>query len=173
MNSKEFIEKLKTLGWTLKSNVPSDVYTPNDIINRIELNAQPEFLEFINQFEILANNEDNIWFLSVKDYSKDNLGEGFSWNEFELQSLEAADENQRDNILQFWKMHLPFLMGVKSGYAYVALVLVGPDKGSIVAGNEPEYEETTKIAESLEEFFDIYIPILNNEMNIPALNIIA
>lgn len=90
------------------------------------------FLKFVEYFDLFANAEDNIWFISIKDYLKENNGEGFSWNEFELQSLEYSDGQEKKDVIKFWNDHLPFIMSVKSDYAYVAIVLNGEDKGQIV-----------------------------------------
>jgi hypothetical protein len=172
VNANQFIKKLSELGWQFIKTESSHNSAYNNVMKRITSSVATDFLDLISQYEILSNKEDNIWFLSVKDYLKKNDGEGFAWNEFELQSLESAEESQRDNILQFWKIHLPFLMGVKNGYAYAAIVLEGPDKGAIVTGNEPEYEETTKIAANLEGFFDTYISMLTKEIDTPALRML-
>ena len=58
---------------------------------------------------------------------------------------------------EFWSNHLPFMMSVKGGYSYVAIVLNAENKGQIVAGAEPEYEDTVVLADSLDGFFDKYI----------------
>lgn len=63
------------------------------------------------------------------------------------------------------------MMSVKSDYAYVAIVLNGEDKGQIVTGNEPEYEDTVTLANSLGEFFEKYILVLKGELDEPALKL--
>jgi hypothetical protein len=175
MNHIKFIKNLQALGWNFKEGTTQLQQTKdneNEVGEKIA-KCETEFVEFISSFSLMANAEDNIWFLSIDEYYKENDGEGFAWNEFELQSLEYAEKDEEVKIKNFWKHHLPFLMSVKSGYAYCAIVLDGEDSGSIVAGNEPEYEETTKIAGSLEEFFDLYYDVLTMKSKIPALSMLV
>jgi hypothetical protein len=56
------------------------------------------------------------------------------------------------SIEEFWDHHLPLLMSLKSGYAYLA---VEKDSLSIVGGVEPEWEETEVIARSLLELLEL------------------
>ena len=91
------------------------------------------------------------WFLTATDYA----GEGhaaFAWNEWELLSLDAAgdDEQGREAIRRFWDRHLPILLSVRDGYAYLAIDLESPG-GAVVAGREPEFEDVVVVARSFEE----------------------
>ena len=175
MNHIEFVKNLEALGWNIEKkplHLQELKNNGNEVAQKIA-KCETEFIEFISSFSVLAKAEDNIWFLSTDEYFKENDGEGFAWNEFELQSLEYAEKDEEVKIKNFWKQHLPFLMSVKNGYAYCAIVLDGDDAGSIVAGNEPEYEDTTKIAGSLGEFFDVYYEVLTIKSKIPALTMLV
>ena len=172
MNHEEFIDKLESKGWNVQRNQVDADYSQNEVAGKLD-KSPVELKQFINSFNLLANPEDNIWFLSLQDYLKENNGDGFAWNEFELQSLEAAeDEEEIAAIKAFWNAHLPFMLSVKNGYAYCAVVLDGADKGKIVIGNEPMYEETTVVAAVLNEFFDVFISFLEGEVSLPAFNIL-
>jgi len=48
----------------------------------------------------------------------------------------------------FWDRHLPVLMSVRDGYAYLA---IERDSLRVVAGREPEYEEVTPVADTVGE----------------------
>ncbi len=158
MKSDNFIKILTDNGWGFKaSNSKITITETNDIKKKLD-KVPNEFLEFISSFDELTSAENNVWFVSIKDYYKEQNEDGFSWNEFELQSLEAAEDDKEllESINSYWNNHLPFMMSVKNEYAYVAIVLSGDKKGSIVVGNEPEYEESIIVANSLSEFFGKY-----------------
>lgn len=58
---------------------------------------------------------------------------------------------QRD-IKAFWAEHLPLLMSVGGHYEYVAYCKSGENRGQYVQGTEPEFEQVTVVASSLNEF---------------------
>ena len=77
-------------------------------------------------------------------------------NEFELLSLEAAmdDESWKSEITRWWDSYLPIVLSVENGYSFYAIDLTN-DKGAIVHGYEPEFEEVEKVANTLEEFLEL------------------
>ena len=83
---------------------------------------------------------------TARDFSGES-GLAFAWNEWERQSIEAAegDEELERRVVAFWDSHLPILLSVKSGYAYFA---IEQSSLRIVRGEEPEYEEATPLAPS-------------------------
>jgi hypothetical protein len=174
MKYNNFIQELLKFDWQFESMNNKGEVDLNNIANGKLSNVNEDLVEFVKSFKTLANKEDNVWFLSIEDYAIANKGDGFAWNEFELDSMEyAEDEEQKAYVSNFWRNHLPFMMSVKNGYAYVAIVINGEDKGSIVSGSEPEYEEPVKISSSLDEFFDKYILVLKNELHLPSLKILS
>ena len=120
---------------------------PDRITERYRI--PPEWLDFISNFSRCSDSTDTKWFLTFEDYFEKN--EGFQWNEFELQSLEAADSDSgwKSSIISYWDRHFPIAMCVDGEYAYYA---VDTENGHVVFGCEPEYEEPTVIAESFEAF---------------------
>ncbi|MDR7211798.1 hypothetical protein [Flavobacterium piscis] len=174
MKYNNFIQELLKFDWQydpIDNNIEINLET---IANGKLLKTNENLLEFVKSFKTLANEEDNVWFLSIEDYAKKINEDGFAWNEFELDSMEyAEDDEQKASVTDFWNNHLPFMMSVKNGYAYVAIVLNGETKGSIVSGSEPEYEEPVTISSSLEEFFDKYILVLKNELDLSSLKILS
>ncbi|GGE50205.1 hypothetical protein EV200_109157 [Pedobacter psychrotolerans] len=172
VNHIKFTNILIACNWRFEeTQVKINTATAQDMVKERLSKTPSSFLEFVEYFDLLANAEDNIWFISIKDYLKENNGEGFSWNEFELQSLEYSDGQEKKDVIKFWNDHLPFMMSVKSDYAYVAIVLNGEDKGQIVTGNKPEYEDTVTLANSLEEFFEKYVLVLKGQLEEPALKL--
>lgn len=81
----------------------------------------------------------------------ENEDDAFSWNSFEQMSLEAAegDTNLENEVKLFWNAHLPIMMSVGGCYEYYAITL---NDGNIVHGSEPEFEESSIVAESFADF---------------------
>lgn len=108
---------------------------------------------FLSSYQTFCNADETQWFISAADYQND-AAEGFSWNEFETMSLQAADDDQAAiaQIISFWDRHLPVFMRVDGEYAYAAYCLGGENSGCYVAGREPEFEEVSVLGRSLPEF---------------------
>ena len=157
MHHAEFINTLVNKGWIVERNDAGVDHSKIDLGERID-KTSGEFKSFISSFSLLSAREDDRWFLSLRDYLKSDNAEGFVWNEFEVQSLEAAEgEDEISEIMAFWNKHLPFMLSVKNSYAYFAIILDGPDKGKIVMGSEPMYEQVSVVAANLPSFFQWFI----------------
>ena len=79
-------------------------------------------------------------------------------------SLEAAegDEVWKKEIKDWWSDKLPFIMSVKSGYSFYAIDL-GDNKGAILMGQEPEFEEANVVARDFDDFLEkIFKPTVMN-----------
>ncbi len=63
-------------------------------------------------------------------------------------------------IKSFWNEHLPICLSLKDGYSYYALCL---KDGTIVTGEEPEFEETTEVAPSFRDFLQM---LCNGELDL-------
>ena len=55
---------------------------------------------------------------------------------------------------------MPFIMSVKSGYSFYAIDL-GDNKGAILMGQEPEFEEANVVARDFDDFLE---KIFNNDI---------
>ena len=55
---------------------------------------------------------------------------------------------------RWWGEKLPIVMSVDGGYSFYAIDLSN-NKGTIVKGYEPEFEEVEEVASSIEEFFEL------------------
>lgn len=107
------------------------------------------YQSFLSKVKFCSNANETVWFNCISDFNGTS-DSAFTWNEFEKQSLESADDSDLKKTIQsFWDDHIPFLISVKSGYAYLALNI---QSGKIVFGEEPEYEETEEIYESFNQF---------------------
>lgn len=147
---EKFIEWAKNYNWNIALNSEkSDL--PDSIKNRY--NIPRIWFDFICNLRICENQFATKCFLTLKDYFPKSDGfEGFQWNEFELQSLEFAyDENQKEQIISYWNTHLPIILSVDGGYSYYA---IDTENGSVVSGYEPEYEESTVIADDFNSFIE-------------------
>lgn len=107
----------------------------------------------MSSFSQLSSPDENCWFLSIDDYSA-LAQDAFAWNEFEILSLDASSsDDERAMITTFWSRHVPILLSVRDGYSYLAV----RDDGVIIHGEEPEFEQTTLVAASLDELLRAFV----------------
>ena len=142
-----FLERLTERGWTRVASRPSSLQPPSRCAP-----IPDELLRFIASFDVLCSADETQWFLSIADYHRRE--EGFSWDEFESMSLEAAagDVQWQQAITSFWNAHLPVFMRVDGEYAFAAYCCAGENAGHYVSGREPEFEEVSVIGRNLAEF---------------------
>ncbi len=165
MENLVFIDFLKEKDWNVdKVTADTKEIHLDKLANGRLIKAPDDIKNFIQSFNVCANKEDNIWFLSLKDYDNETES-AFPWNEFENQSLESVDEDMKNDVVEFWETHLPILMTVKSGYQYVAVGIGEQNKGEIFYGSEPEYEEAVLIAKSFSEFKEKYCEALDGNLS--------
>ncbi len=146
---EEFLTYMKEQGWVVELNEKREHCLPQ-IIRERYISVPQQWLDFISAVKSLINDDDTTWFLCGDDF--DLLKEhSFRWNEWEIISLESAesDTEWESEIREFWNIHLPITMSVKSGYSYYAISM---NDGSIVHGSEPEFEECKIVANSFEDF---------------------
>lgn len=119
------------------------------------------YIEFLKTVDAIISPNQTKWFLCENNYNEtSNLG--FKWNEFELLSLEAAkgDEEWQFEIISWWTKHLPILISVEGEYSFYAIDLAN-NKGSIVRGYEPEFEEVEIVADNFIDFLNLIIENTN------------
>lgn len=168
MTTNEFIRFLSERGWQF---APSEEDAKSPRVENKAFEAAPDnFRKFAQSFGYLSTSGDSVWFISSQDYHSAPDEGSFAWNEFEQMSLDAAlDAEDEGEIRSFWESHLPFMMSVKGEYAYLAIVLTGKDKGAIVAGAEPVFEEAEIICPSFEQFLDLYRNVTEGKEEAAAL----
>ncbi|MBC2182523.1 SMI1/KNR4 family protein [Listeria sp. FSL L7-0233] len=143
-----FLEWAKNNNWQVDLSA-LEKKLPEQILRRY-VNIPDEYKAFYAQINLCSNAADTSWFLSEEDFLE-NEDDAFSWNSFEQMSLEAAagDENIENEVKLFWNSHLPIMMGVGGGYEYYAISLID---GNVVHGSEPEFEESSVVADSFADF---------------------
>lgn len=75
------------------------------------------------------------------------------WDTFKLISLDVAepDKEEMETVEKWWDKHFPFLIYTGWEYEFYA---VDVENGTVVNGFEPEFEDTEKVADSLNDFFE-------------------
>ncbi|MFF2890164.1 SMI1/KNR4 family protein [Paenibacillus sp. NPDC057967] len=156
MNKKisEFIIWANENGWDISRKSEFQLNVNSNITTRYK-EIPTKFLDFLSVVETCISPNEKTWFMCENEFNNNSDG-AFRWNEFELLSLEAAadDRNWQTEITSWWDNHLPIVMSVDGGYSFYAIDL-SKDKGAIVRGYEPEFEEAEKVADSLEHFLEL------------------
>lgn len=156
------IEALKNTGFIVTERLERKELS-SDFLNRYS-NIPADYKEFLQQFQIIANESDNVWFNSIEDFNGES-DSAFRWNEFELMGLEALadDKESCDMIRRFWDSHIPVLMSVKDGYRYLSIDLSPDNYGKIYYGIEPEFEESSEFV--CDGFNHLLEMLSSNEQN--------
>jgi hypothetical protein len=138
---------LRQVGWKVALST-TRAPLPSLIVERYPW-VPPEVLDAVAEIHDACSADDKAWILSASDYAGAS-GSAFAWNEWERVTLTAAGEDDpwKEEIRVFWDRHFPLLLSVKSGYAYFA---IERDTSFIVVGEEPEFEATALVADSLAE----------------------
>ena len=148
----EVLRHLKEKGWTVRVSREKSFRFPGALEKRYG-HVPSEIVALLTGIEECVSPDEKAWFLCQSDYSGKSQS-AFKWNEWELLSLDAADGDAELEaaISAFWDRHLPFYLSVRDGYCFAALCLNGPNKGKIVEGYEPEFEEVSIVANGLIDF---------------------
>lgn len=157
---QKFLTYMKECGWNVEMKEKLSCDLPETV--KIRYEHIPEmWFEFITTVQSIVSSDETTWFLCEDDYDLQK-DKAFQWNEWELISLESIenDAEWENAIKEFWNMHLPIILSVKDGYSYYA---VSMENGSIVKGNEPEFEECEWVADSFEDFMK---KIMNRELQL-------
>lgn len=151
-----FKDWLISRNWKVITNDNMDVMLSCEFQKRYK-NIDTEYFEFLKCFKRVISKDERTWFLCADEYNESS-DFAFKWNEFELLSLEATqdDDEWKKEIEEWWTNKLPIILSVKSGYSFYAIDL-DSDTGTIVKGIEPEFEETEIIANSFYEFLNMVI----------------
>ena len=150
----EFINWAKENNWNLIEKNEISLKLKDDVALRYK-SISSEYIELLKRVKQLISPSEKTWFLCEDEYNG-NSDIAFKWNEFELLSLEVAeDDNElKSEIISWWDEKLPIVMSVDGGYSFYAIDLSN-NKGTIVKGYEPEFEEVEEVASSIEEFFEL------------------
>ncbi|WP_338551334.1 SMI1/KNR4 family protein [Paenibacillus sp. KS-LC4] len=154
MKCCEFISWTKDNGWKITDKSEYELNLNESIVSRYK-EIPESYLEFLKRVKKCITPSEKTWFICEDEYNN-NADSAFRWNEFEVLSLEAAenDAEWKSEITSWWDKYLPIIISVDDGYSFYAIDLTN-DIGAIVQGNEPEFEEVEKIANSFEDFFQL------------------
>jgi len=149
----KFIVWAKENGWDIAEKSEFHLNLNSSLVSRYQ-EIPNEYLNFLSVVEKCITPNENTWFICEDEFNNSS-DSAFKWNEYELLSLEAAmdDPIWKSEITTWWDNHLPIVMSVDGGYSFYAIDLTN-DRGAIVRGYEPEFEETEKVASTLDEFFE-------------------
>lgn len=162
LRQSQILNTFTNHGWSLKRKLDNAV--PIKSVAGINCANLPQsFVGFLEHIDFCANADDTAWFLTEDDYNGATEA-SFAWNEFEIISIEAADGDPDllRSINHFWRQHIPILLSVKSGYAFIAISLAKNDYGRIVTGHEPEFEDVSEICSSFDELLDLIEAMFSN-----------
>ncbi len=150
----EFINWAKENNWNLIEKNEISLKLKDDVALRYK-SISSEYIELLKRVKQLISPSEKTWFLCEDEYNG-NSDIAFKWNEFELLSLEVVedDDEWKSEIISWWDEKLPIVMSVDGGYSFYAIDLSN-NKGTIVKGYEPEFEEVEEVASSIEEFFEL------------------
>ena len=146
---QQALERLANAGWSVEFQ-PERRSIRAEVLRRYEW-MPLELLDFFCEVKQVCSPDERAWFLTGENFNESD-GFAFAWNEWERLSLDAAQEDDDEawaqEIREFWDGRLPIFTSVKSGYAYFAM-----DKTSreVVQGEEPVFEESSRIAGSFAE----------------------
>ena len=147
-------QKLKNGGFEIVKN-RNQLEIPKKLVERYT-NIPTEYFLFLKSFETIANSSDTAWFNSLQDFNEQSDSE-YKWNEFEILSLEWSEDDDEElvNVAEFWNHHIPILLSVKDGFQFLAISFTNENYGEIVHGQEPVFEEVTKICNNFNELINL------------------
>jgi hypothetical protein len=152
------LEALQNAGWHLDIK-EGKFQLPAPLQQRYPRLPQ-SLIDFLSGLQLCRNTGDTAWFLCKEDY-EGTTESAFRWNEFELMELEwASQDNDTEwqaTVKEFWDKHFPFLLSVKTGYAFFAVSLKEHNFGAVVHGYEPEFPDVSEQSPSFEEFLDCLV----------------
>ena len=156
------ISQLRERGWRVEEQPGQAFRLPPALASRYP-RLPASLVEFLSGLTRCADASETTWFLCQKDY-EGTSGSAFAWDEWEQMSLSAAGGDAKFNaeIRAFWDTHFPFLLSVHSGYAFHAVCTAKDRFGQVVEGCEPEFEETSAIAGSFEDFLSTFLNAKGN-----------
>ena len=155
------LEALRQRGWTVRLASGPRQLLPAAVAARYH-EVPSDVLQFLSVLESCCSPDETAWFLTADDYSRTS-GPAFRWNECEIMSLDAADDDTalQAEIRSFWDGHFPVMLAVHSDYDYLAVRVCD---GSIVHGFAPEWEIPAAVAPS----FAAFLSALEAEAAVPA-----
>lgn len=126
---------------------------PPEVIARYK-DIPDDYATFLRICTTCHSPDDTVWILCEPDFMRRDPDK-FRWNEWELLSLESATgfgSSEVRKVERFWMDHLPVLMSVRAGYAFVA---VNVNTGRLVSAAEPDFESTSPVCDGFSDLLDL------------------
>lgn len=171
---EQVINKLANEGWIIKMNSENIIPIPE-----IYSGNTFGFEEIAKKYQLISNQDYTTWFVTgehlkcdeiiglkyrILGGSTDDMGTGLTitqilnssetmpylWDTFKNISIGASMDNGKTERA-WWDKHLPFIMSSKNGYD--EFYVINTEDGSIEHGEEPSYEDTEIVANSLDDFW--------------------
>lgn len=139
--------------WIRESATNVDVDSLSSVLSRYRLSSGGDVWQWITSFDRLITRDEKQWFLSHLDFTRKSQPGEFVWNEYEVMSLEAAEDDRdwKDSIALFWSNHLPLYMDVRSGYRALVARISRGDCHGVFESIGPEFEDVTLVASSISD----------------------
>lgn len=166
-DTDSLLATLSRCGWHVVRRRLGEDLLPRELQTRYP-RLPAELESFLSNLELCCNSKDTVWFLTRENYLP-TPDDRFRWNEHELMSLDAADDNDDEmvRIRAYWDRHFPFLFAVHSDYDYLAVDLSHETYGQIVHGYMPEPEQSSLVARSFADFVEMFVESLSGNAEYP------
>jgi len=150
---QEYIELLKSKGWTVElwDGVTPPALDPAFTLRYTRIPA--DYLKFLERVKVCVNSDETVWFLCLDEYNNTSAS-GWAWDAMEKMDLEGG-EWEKEEVVEFWNRHMPFMLSVGGEYAYLAFRVSDERFGSVVEGCE-ELLRPGDCAKSFEEFVRLH-----------------
>src|SRR4051812_43261167 len=114
------LAQLRNCGWSVNV-LPAPLPLPESLRSRYPW-IPDDVATFFSELGHACRGDEKFWLLTALDYRGES-DSAFAWNEWEVQSIEAArgDVDWINQIHKFWDNHLPIALSVSDDYAYMAL----------------------------------------------------
>ena len=154
-----YLELLKSKGWCVELwDGETPALDPAFTLRYPRIPA--DYVKFLQRVKLCVNADETVWFLCLNDYN--NTGDsGWAWNAMEQIDLEG-EESAKDEIVEFWNRHMPFMFSVGGEYAYLAFRVSEERFGSVAEGWEVLLEPSD-CAMSFEEFVGLHSAALKGD----------
>ena len=137
------ISRLRESGWTC-AWTDEPMHLPQRVLARYPWLPE-DYLDFVIGLEECASRDETRWILAPSDFDI-GIHHAFTHDAWETIGIDAAEGDLEliSSITAFWDAHIPIFFDVSDGYAYHA-IRVSDRSGVVVAGREPEFEDSSEI----------------------------
>jgi hypothetical protein len=159
---QEYLDLLRSKGWRVEL---WDGGTPPSLdpsFAKRYARIPEDYLVFLQRVKLCSNADDTVWFLCLDEYNNTS-DSGWAWNFMEQTDLDGADDDEtKDEIVEFWNRHMPFMFSVRGEYAYMAFRVSNKRFGSVVEASE-ELLDPGDCATSFDDFVRLHSLALNGD----------